>query len=204
MPIRLTPLVAYLRSPRAATADDAHSAGWDGLGAQLALPRRTHATRQIARVAIASKLPPRYDFLDPGASSSKTSGHPPLRTLRPRFVVVLDTGTGPAGDFGDYLKRTAIPASSSITIAPGRPRRRAVRRYRQRIGGRLAYEITQALASRRAVARTTVHGLATDTGWFPPSERVPGTLASPRELVALGANPTELYESCTRRPLRDC
>jgi len=57
----------------------------DGLGAQLALHDALTQLGKSPRVAIASKLPPRYDFLDPAASSSKTSGHPPLRTLRPRL-----------------------------------------------------------------------------------------------------------------------
>src|SRR5215210_3597568 len=83
----------------------------DGLGSQLALHDALTAIGKSPRVAIASKLPPRYEFMDPGRKV--------IEDFRPNTaanfstcdcVIVLDTGTWNQLDgFGDWLKTTTVP-----------------------------------------------------------------------------------------------
>jgi phosphoesterase RecJ-like protein len=62
--------------------------------------------------------------------------------------------------------------------------------------GRLAYEIIRALGAplSKEAASNLFMAVATDTGWFRHPNTTPATFALCGELVALGANPTELYE----------
>lgn len=171
----------------------------DGLGSQLALHEALVAVGKQPRVAIASKLPPRYEFMDPGRQV--------IEDFRPGTaanfatcdcVIVLDTGTWNQLDgFGDWLKTTRVP--------------RAVvdhHRTQDDLGGlrmvdvtaeatgRLAYEITRELGVTPGprAASNLFMAVATDTGWFRHPNTTPATFALCGELVAAGANPTELYE----------
>jgi phosphoesterase RecJ-like protein len=171
----------------------------DGLGSQLALHDALTAIGKQPRVAIASKLPPRYEFMDPGRKV--------IEDFRPGTaanfstcdcVIVLDTGTWNQLDgFGDWLKTTSVP--------------RAVvdhHRTQDDLGGlrlvditaeatgRLAYEITRELGLKPSpgAANNLFMAVATDTGWFRHPNTTPATFELCGELVAAGANPTELYE----------
>ncbi len=171
----------------------------DGLGSQLALHEALVAIGKQPRLAIASKLPPRYEFLDPERKI--------IEDFRPNTVqnfatcdcvIVMDTGTfNQLGEFGDWLKTVTLP--------------RAVvdhHRTQDDLGGlqlvditaeatgRLAYEIMCELGvspSPRA-AQNLFMAIATDTGWFRHPNATPATFALCGELVAAGANPTEIYE----------
>jgi phosphoesterase RecJ-like protein len=168
----------------------------DGLGSQLALHDALTAIGKQPRVAIASKLLPRYEFLDP--ARAVIEDFKPAAFADCDCVVVLDTGTwNQLGDFGKWLQSSPLP--------------RAVvdhHRTQDDLGGlqmvditaeatgRLAYEIIRALGA--PLGRATAHHLfmavATDTGWFRHPNTTPATFALCGELVALGANPTQLYE----------
>jgi phosphoesterase RecJ-like protein len=168
----------------------------DGLGAQLALHDALTAIGKHPRVAIASRLLPRYDFLDP--KRTVIEDFKPGAFTDRDCVVVLDTGTwNQLGDFARWLQASPLP--------------RAVvdhHRTQDDLGGlqmvdiaaeatgRLAYEIIRALNApiSRNAANNLFMAVATDTGWFRHQNTTPATFALCGELVALGANPTELYE----------
>lgn len=170
----------------------------DGLGAQLALRDALVRLGKKPRVAIASKLPPRYDFLDPKREVIEDFRGHGEAFADCDSVVVLDTGTyNQLGDFGDYLKTRPVP--------------RAVvdhHRTQDDLGGlkfvdttaestgRLAYEITRALGltPTPAAANHLFMAVATDTGWFRHPNATTATFTLAAELVSLGANPTDLYE----------
>src|SRR5262249_23499138 len=80
----------------------------DGLGSQLALHDALTRLGKQPRVAIASKLPPRYLFLDPGRTVIED--FKPAKFADRDCVLVLDTGTwNQLGDFADYLKTSPLP-----------------------------------------------------------------------------------------------
>ncbi|QDU19190.1 DHH family phosphoesterase [Urbifossiella limnaea] len=198
MPLDWSPLTAFLaRYDRPLLMTHVRPDA-DGLGAQLALRDALLRVGKRPRVAIASKLPPRYAFLDP-----KREVVEDFRGAGENFadcdaVVVLDTGTyNQLGDFGDYLKKRDVP--------------RAVvdhHRTQDDLGGlrfvditaestgRLAYEITRALGltPTAEAANHLFMAVATDTGWFRHPNATAETFALAAELVSLGANPTGLYE----------
>jgi phosphoesterase RecJ-like protein len=198
MPLDWSPLTDFLRRHDRPLLMTHIRPDADGLGSQLALHDALTALGKKPRVAIASKLPPRYEFLDP-ARQVIEDFRLPGETFKDRdCVVILDTGTwNQLGDFGDYLKASPLP--------------RAVvdhHRTQDDLGGlqlvdvsaestgRLAYEITRALglAPGPAAASHLFMAVATDTGWFRHPNATPATFALAGELVAAGANPTELYE----------
>ncbi len=196
MPLDWSPLVEFLRRYEHPLLMTHIRPDADGLGAQLALHDALSAIGKKPRVAIASKLLPRYEFLDPKRTIIEDF-RPSAFTDRD-CVVVLDTGTwNQLGDFGKWLQASPLP--------------RAVvdhHRTQDDLGGlqlvditaeatgRLAYEIIRALGA--PLSRDAAHWLfmavATDTGWFRHPNATPATFALCGELVALGANPTVLYE----------
>jgi len=198
MPLDWSPLTAFLAAHDRPLLMTHVRPDADGLGAQLALRDALLRAGKRPRVAIASKLPPRYGFLDP-----KREVIEDFRGAGENFadcdcVVVLDTGTfNQLGDFGDYLKKRDVP--------------RAVvdhHRTQDDLGGlrfvdisaestgRLAYEITRALGltPTAEAANHLFMAVATDTGWFRHPNATAETFALAAELVSLGANPTGLYE----------
>jgi phosphoesterase RecJ-like protein len=202
MSVDWSPLVEFLRRHDRPLLMTHIRPDADGLGAQLALHDTLTRLGKRPRVAIASKLPPRYDFLDPGRTviedfRPSTAGNFTDRDC----VVVLDTGTwNQLGDFGDYLKANpGLPRAvvdhhrTQDDIAP--PGLQLVDITAESTG-RLAHEITQALGvtPSKEAANHLFMAVATDTGWFRHPNTSPATFDLAADLVALGANPTELYE----------
>jgi bifunctional oligoribonuclease and PAP phosphatase NrnA len=196
MPLDWSPLVDFLRRYERPLLMTHIRPDADGLGAQLALHDALTALGKNPRVAIASKLLPRYEFLDPNRTIIEDF-KPGAFTDRD-CVVVLDTGTwNQLGDFGKWLQASPLP--------------RAVvdhHRTQDDLGGlqlvdvtaeatgRLAYELIGALGAPLS-ARAAHHlfmAVATDTGWFRHPNATAATFALCGELVARGACPTELYE----------
>jgi len=196
MSVDWSPLVDFLRSHERPLLMTHIRPDADGLGAQLALHETLAGLGKKPRVAIASKLPPRYAFLDPGRAVIEDFR--PANFADRDCVLVLDTGTwNQLGEFGDWLKTTTLP--------------RAVvdhHRTQDDLGGlrlvdvaaestgRLAREIISALGVKltRTVANHLFMAMATDTGWFRHPNATPRTFALAAELVEAGANPTFLYE----------
>lgn len=196
MPVDWSPLVTFLRTHDRPLLMTHIRPDADGLGAQLALRETLTALGKKPRVAIASKLPPRYGFLDPGRTVIEDFR--PAEFADRDSVVVLDTGTwNQLGDFGDWLRASPLP--------------RAVvdhHRTQDDLGGlqmvdtaaestgRLAHEIIRALGATitPAVANHLFMAVATDTGWFRHPNATPRTFTLAAELVEAGASPTLLYE----------
>jgi bifunctional oligoribonuclease and PAP phosphatase NrnA len=196
MPIDWSPFVDFLSRHERPLLMTHIRPDADGLGAQLALHDALSAIGKKPRVAIASKLLPRYEFLDP--KRAIIEDFKPATFADCDCVVVLDTGTwNQLGDFGKWLQASPLP--------------RAVvdhHRTQDDLGGlqlvditaeatgRLAYEIIRALGAplSASAAHYLFMAIATDTGWFRHPNATPATFALCGELVTLGARPTELYE----------
>lgn len=196
MPLDWSPLVEFFRKHERPLLMTHIRPDADGIGAQLALHDALTAIGKKPRVAIASKLLPRYEFLDPKREIIEDFKAAAFADRD--CVVVLDTGTwNQLGDFGKWLKESPLP--------------RAVvdhHRTQDDLGGlqfvdvtaeatgRLAHEIVVALGAPLS-ARAAHHlfmAVATDTGWFRHPNATAATFALCGELVAAGANPTVLYE----------
>ncbi len=196
MPLDWSPLVDFLHRYDRPLLMTHIRPDADGMGAQLALHDALTALGKKPRVAIASKLLPRYAFLDP--KRAVIEDFKPAAFADCDCVVVLDTGTwNQLGDFGKWLQASPLP--------------RAVvdhHRTQDDLGGlqmvdieaeatgRLAYEIIRALGAplSASAAHYLFMAIATDTGWFRHPNATAATFALCAELVALGANPTVLYE----------
>lgn len=196
MPLDWSPLVEFLRRHERPLLMTHIRPDADGLGAQLALHDALTAIGKMPRVAIASRLLPRYEFLDP--KRTIVEDFRPAAFADRDCVVVLDTGTwNQLGDFAKWLQTSPLP--------------RAVvdhHRTQDDLGGlqlvditaeatgRLAYEIIRALDAplSKNAAHSLFMAIATDTGWFRHPNTTPATFALCGELVELGANPTVLYE----------
>jgi phosphoesterase RecJ-like protein len=171
----------------------------DGLGSQLALHDALTAIGKRSRVVIASKLPPRYQFLDPDKKTIEQFTEATADQFRNvGAVVVMDTGTwGQLGDFGPFMRTLSVPKA-------------VVDHHRTQddLGGlqlvdtsaeatgRMAYEIIRALGA--PLSATAAHhlfmALALDTGWFRHPNTTAASFALGHELVKAGANPPPLYE----------
>jgi phosphoesterase RecJ-like protein len=168
----------------------------DGLGAQLALHETLAAIGKKPRVAIASKLPPRYSFLDP--DRRLIEDFRPANFADRDSVLILDTGTwNQLGEFGDWLKTTTLPR---VVVDHHRTQddlggMRLVDIAAESTG-RLAREIIHALGEKMTprMANHLFMAVATDTGWFRHPNATPRTFTLAAELVEAGANPTALYE----------
>jgi bifunctional oligoribonuclease and PAP phosphatase NrnA len=196
MSVDWSPLVSFLRTHERPLLMTHIRPDADGLGAQLALHETLSALGKKPRIAIASKLPPRYAFLDP--DRKLIEDFKPAKFADRDSVLVLDTGTwNQLGEFGEWLKTTNLP--------------RAVvdhHRTQDDLGGlqfvdvaaestgRLAREIIAALGVKLtpSLANNLFMAVATDTGWFRHPNATPPTFTLAAELVEAGASPTALYE----------
>lgn len=202
MPVDWSPLVEFLHKHDRPLLMTHLRPDADGLGAQLALHRALTTLGKKPRVAIPSKLPPRYAFLDP------------QRTVIEDFkaaaftdrdsVVILDTGTwNQLGDphirpsFADWLKESPLPR---VVVDHHRTQDDLGGPHfvdtSSESTGRLAHEIIRALGVplTSEMANHLFMAVATDTGWFRHSNTTPSTFTLTAELMAAGANPTLLYE----------
>jgi bifunctional oligoribonuclease and PAP phosphatase NrnA len=199
MPIDWAPLVAFLRAHERPLLMTHIRPDADGLGSQLALHDALTRIGKKPRIAIASKLAPRYDFLDPNRSIVEDFRPATAANFADRdCVLILDTGTwNQLGDFGDYLKSNPIPRA--VVDHHRTQDDLGGERYVDTASescGRLAYELTVALGETPSpsAANHLFMAVATDTGWFRHPNAIPATFGLAAELVRLGANPTDLYE----------
>ncbi len=170
----------------------------DGLGSQLALAEALETLGKRPRVVIASPLPPRYHFLDPGRTRIEQFTPPGVGFRGVDAVLVMDTGTwNQLGDFGPFLRSLDVPkavvdhhrtqddlgGTSYVDVTA-------------EATGRLAYEIITALGVpvSPAMAHNLFMALALDTGWFRHPNTTAATFGLAEELVRRGADPTPLYE----------
>src|SRR5687768_16708986 len=110
MPLDWAPLVELIRKSQRPLLMTHVRPDADGLGSQLALADALRRVGKAPRVAIASRLPPRYEFLDPDRRVIEDF-HPPGDEFQTAdAILVLDTGTwGQLDDFGPWMKAAAVP-----------------------------------------------------------------------------------------------
>ncbi|MBA2226383.1 MAG: bifunctional oligoribonuclease/PAP phosphatase NrnA [Thermogemmata sp.] len=168
----------------------------DGLGSQLALYEMLQVMGKHPRVAIASRLPPRYAFLDPERRIIEDFKSADWQDRD--CVLILDTGTwAQLGDFADWLRRSTLPR---VVIDHHRTQDDlgglACVDVTAEATGRLVYELIQALGLplRPGAAQNLFMALATDTGWFRHANTTPNTFTLAATLMQAGAQPTILYE----------
>lgn len=199
MPVDWSPLVDLLRRHDRPLLMTHIRPDADGLGAQLALAEALRQLGKSPRVAIASKMLPRYDFLDPGRTEIEDFRSPGDAFKTCDLAVVMDTGTwNQLGDFGTFLKGNPTLPRAVVDHHRTQDDLGGLRFVdtSSESAGRLSYEIVRALGATITprMANHLFMAVATDTGWFRHPNASPATFALAAELVAAGANPTDLYE----------
>ena len=198
MPLDWSPLVDLVRRHESFLLMTHIRPDADGMGSQLALADALTALGKRPRVVVASNIPPRYDFLDPGGTIIERY-RPANTTFKDADVsIILDTGTwNQIGDYGDFLKtfekpKVVIDHHQTQDDLGGT----AFVDTSAEACGRLTYELIRALDApiSPAAANHLFMALATDTGWFRHPNATAQTFRLAAELVALGAEPSPLYE----------
>ena len=154
------------------------------------------------RQVISSRLPPRYDFLNPDGRLERFQ-LPGEAWKDAQVVVVMDTGTwNQLGDFGPFLaafpgERAVIDHHKTQDDLKALP----LVDTTAEATGRLAFEAIMALGGRLTpwAADALFTAVAMDTGWFRHSNATAATFALAEKLVAAGARPEALYEHLFER-----
>lgn len=197
MPVDWTPFVDLVRRHQHFLLTTHVRPDGDGLGSMLAL---THALEQHGKqvqLAVASDLPPRYDFLDPERRVQRFR-LPGEAYRKAEAVLVLDTGTwNQLGDFGTFLRDLAVPRLV-IDHHLTQDDLGAVRLVdvTAEATGRLIFEAIQSLGGPLTppAAHALFVALAMDTGWFRHNNTSPATFTLAAALTQAGARPTEAYQ----------
>ena len=197
MPLDWSPFVDLVRSHQRFLLTTHVRPDGDGLGSMLALADVLRHHGKSARLVVASSVPPRYDFLDPG------------RRVRPFLApgdeyrdadaaLVLDTGTwNQLGDFGPFLRSLDVPKAviDHHLTQDDLGATRFVDATAEATG-RLVFEAVAALGGPLppAAAHALFVAVAMDTGWFRHRNTSPATFDLAARLVEAGADPTAAYE----------
>ncbi len=191
-----SPLVALLQEHRRPLLLTHVRPDADGLGSQLALHDALSSLGLQPRVAIASRLPPRYAFLDPQRQVIENfkEGDWSDRDC----VIILDTGTWlQLGDCAEWLRNSPLPRAV-VDHHQTQDDLGGIRCVDPTVEatGRLAYELIRALDAPLSVAAANhlFMAIAADTGWFRHPNTQPATFALAAELMTAGAEPHRLYE----------
>jgi phosphoesterase RecJ-like protein len=202
MPLDWTPFVDLVRRHERFLLTTHISPDGDGLGSMLALADTLQAQGKTVQMTVASSLPPRYHFLDPGGRVLRFE--PPGDAFRhPQVVIVLDTGTwNQLGDFGTLLQALAVPrvvidhhltqddlGALQLVDTSAEATGRLIHEAITALGGPLSAEAAHALFV----------ALAMDTGWFRHPNTTPATLTLAARLMSAGARPTAAYEDLFER-----
>jgi len=202
MPLDWSPLVDFVRRHDRFLLTTHVRPDGDGLGSLQALAEALERLgKQVERV-IPSRLPPRYDFLDPDRRIAVFT--PPGERYRDcDAVIVLDTGTwNQLAAVGDFLRTS--PAAKAVIDHHRTQDDLGATRFVDTDAeacGRLAYEAIAALGVPLSpvTARDLFVALAWDTGWFRHSNTTPATYTLAARLEAAGADPTACYEELYER-----
>lgn len=191
------PFVELVRQPRRFLLTTHVRPDGDALGSMLALGRALERLGKSVDMTVASTLPPRYDFLDPGHRVRRFE--PPGDGYRgAETVIVLDTGTwNQLGDFAALMRQLDVP-KAVIDHHQTQDDLSAVRFVdtTAEAAGRLTYEAICALGVPldAEMAQLLFVALAMDTGWFRHANTRPETFNLAATLQAAGARPTAAYE----------
>ena len=202
MPLDWTPFVDIVRPHQRFLLTTHVRPDGDGLGSMLALADVLQRQGKTTRLVVASALPPRYDFLDPGRQVRRFE-LPGDEYRDAEAVIVLDTGTwGQLGDFGTFLRSLTVP-KVVIDHHLTQDDLGAVRLVdaTAEATGRLVFEAAAALGGplSPAAAHALFVAVAMDTGWFRHPNTTPATFALAARLEEAGARPTEAYEQLFER-----
>jgi phosphoesterase RecJ-like protein len=169
----------------------------DGLGSVQAVAEALEALGKTVHRVVPSRIPPRYDFIDPQRKIEVFSNVDD-RLLANDAIIVLDTGTwNQLAGVGDVLKagRAEIAVIDHHRTQDDLGATKFVD-VSAEATGRLAVEVIDALDLKLTptMADNLFAALAMDTGWFRHSSTTPYTFALAGRLVAAGARPTPLYD----------
>ena len=110
MPLDWAPLVDLIRQHQTILLMTHIRPDADGIGSQLALADALRQIGKTPRVVIASRLPPRYAFLDPERRLIEEFESPGTAFRDVDAIFVMDTGTwGQLGDFGEFMRSMTVP-----------------------------------------------------------------------------------------------
>jgi phosphoesterase RecJ-like protein len=198
MPLDWGPFVDFVRRHRRFLLTTHVRPDGDGLGSMLALADALEKQGKAARMVVASTLPPRYGFLDPGRRIRRFT-LPGEEYRDADAVVVLDTGTwNQLGDFGAFLRTLDVPRAV-IDHHLTQDDLGAVRFVdtTAEATGRLVFEAVTALGGPLGpeAAHALFVAVAMDTGWFRHPNSTPATFLLAAELQRAGAAPTAAYEA---------
>jgi len=167
----------------------------DGLGSILALGEAVRGLGKQVQLAIPSKLPPRYSFLDQ-QNEIQVFAPPGDRYHSCDAIIVVDTGTwNQLVEVGEFIRK-----SSAETIVIDHHHTQddlggvALVDESAEATGRLAFEAIRAIGApiTPAMANNLFIALATDTGWFKHSNTTPKTFRLAGDLAELGASPNAI------------
>lgn len=197
MPVSWTPLVEIAQKHRRFLLTTHVRPDGDGLGSMLALADTLRQRDRVVDLVVASKIPPRYDFLDPERRLKRFS-LPGEEYRGAEVVVVLDTGAwNQLGEMGPFLKSHTGPklvidhhvTQDDLGAIP-------LVDTSAEATGRLVYEAIEALGGPlgERAAQSLFVALAMDTGWFRHSNTTPATFELASRLTRAGAQPTIVYD----------
>ncbi len=202
MPLDWTPFVDFVqRHERFLVTTHVRPDG-DALGSLLTLATGLEAVGKSARRVIPSRLPPRYDFIDPERRIEVFA--PPGDGYRDcDAILVVDTGTwNQLADLAAFVRDSRSETfvidhhATQDDLGGGR-----VVDTSAEAAGRLAWEAVSALgvALSPAMANDLFIALAMDTGWFRHSSVSAHTFELAARLVNAGAQPTHIYDELYER-----
>jgi phosphoesterase RecJ-like protein len=197
MPLDWSPLINLVRDKQRFVLTTHVRPDGDGLGSMLALADCLRRRGKGVLLTVASKLPPRYDFLDPDRHVRPFAA-PLDKFHEAEAVLILDTGTwNQLGDFGAFMKTLNVPRVV-IDHHATQDDLGAVRLVdtTAEATGRLVFEAINALGGPLSTeaAHMLFVAVAMDTGWFRHSNTTPATFELAAALMRAGARPTEAYE----------
>jgi phosphoesterase RecJ-like protein len=202
MPLDWSPFVDFVRRHERFFVTTHVRPDGDALGSLLTLAAGLEAVGKSARRVIPSRLPPRYDFLDPDRRIEVYA--PPGDAYADcDAVLVVDTGTwNQLADVATFVRGSRAEAfvidhhATQDELGGGR-----IVDTSAEAAGRLACEAVSALgvALTPAMANDLFLALAMDTGWFRHSSVSAQTFELAGRLVAAGARPTRLYDELYER-----
>jgi phosphoesterase RecJ-like protein len=209
MPLDWSPFVEFVRRHQRFFFTTHVRPDGDGLGSMLALGEALSRLGKQVRLVIPSRLPPRYEFMDPQRSIEVFAA---ATRQDCDALAVIDTGTwNQLDDVAEYVRgsnaekvvidhhRTQddLGATRFVDVAA-------------EATGRLAFQAIQALdvPLTKTMAQNLYVALAWDTGWFRHPNTTPATHELLAKLLTAGAEPTpvheELYEKKTLEALKLC
>ncbi len=197
MPLDWSPFVKLIRSHQRFVLTTHVRPDGDGLGSILALADCLRRQGKDVRLTVASKLPPRYDFLDP-QRYVRSFAVPGDDYRDAQAILVLDTGTwNQLEEFGKFMKTMTVPRAV-IDHHMTQDDLGALRLVdtTAEATGRLVFEAINALGGPLSpeAAHLLFIAVAMDTGWFRHANTTPATFELAAALTRAGARPTEAYE----------